>query len=75
MTTEALTGRAYCLTISSSFHVTPVDIEAVLARLADTCLIRLKLSFTHHATAVIRADNLFILEVCLYMSSCLSTNH
>ena len=75
MATEALAGRTNCLAVSSSFHVTPIDIEAVLAGLTNTCLIRLKLSFTHQTTAVICADNLLILKVRLDMSGCLSSDH
>ena len=75
MATEALTGRTDCLAVCSSLHVTPINIEAVLAGFTYTRLIRLKLSFTHHSTAVICADNLFILEVRLDMSGCLAIHH
>ena len=75
MSTEALTGRTNRLAVCSSFHVPPIRIEAVLAGLTNAHLVRLKLGLAHHATAVIRADNLLILEVRLDMSSCLPADY
>lgn len=61
MTAEALACRPNRLAIRTSLHVTPIHVQSVRSLGSNSCLVLLKLSLTHHFSAVIISNDLLVL--------------
>ena len=75
MTAEALTGRSDRLAVLPCLHISPVDVETVLALLADASFVGLELCFAHHLATVVITDDSLILEIGLHMCCSLIVQH